>query len=703
MFKKIEFKESGYPIIEICFWLIVALSIIYIFLIFFLDIYNFKVKSLNYPLEEIKVNLEYTKHFKVQNVFFCYNDKCASFEPDTYYNVYSSTFDNENPAFLKSKVKNIYLAYPKQTKDFENNIRNIDINIGNKNYYFTKEDIKKLDKKTVSLEIEDNNSKSEYTLIKFPKVSNYKGILSHIKILILSLFYNWQLFLFPYFWLTCAAIIYIFNNKKFKFKPKFEFNKKFYYSTFFLILFLGIFLRLVDITYFPLWNDEIYTKVIALDNFKACFQDAGNPPLFFIIDFVFKKLFSNSDFILRLPSFIFGVLFVYMTFVLFKLFSIKQALFASFLASINLINIYHSQEARGYALSMLLIVSSVYFLFRYLKEPVCKNLIFYGLLTALCVNNNYYLILFSFSNFIWGIVHLAQNKNKKEILKFISVNFICALTIIPYVLISMKTALSNDFNAWIPELSKETVLYIINAYFINKQIFISLCIVLLLSLILCYLPKKIKEKINIEINPDKENMFIYLIYSFVFILICASLISVFIKPIVHKRVLLAIYGLLFVLETLMIIGIFDFKKINNYLKSFKLLYSIILMFVCFSITVPMPLRELINTYNFMKFVLNDSKLYSNEYEIHVLTADTFEQLKAYPKIMNNKKIHWHFFNANNGSTLYSIKKTDYIEGDKKAVLYFNSIGIEIHGATMFNPKAYLYETNLIPNGKIVYK
>ena len=99
----------------------------------------------------------------------------------------------------------------------------------------------------------------------------------------------------------------------------------------------------------------------------------------------------------------------------------------------------------------------------------------------------------------------------------------------------------------------------------------------------------------------------------------------------------------------------------------------------------MPLRELCNTNDFMNFVKNDMVQYEDEYEIHALTADTKEYLRAYPELQNNKKIHWHFLNTNNGTYLTAINKTDYIEKDKKAVLYFNSIGVDMARIVQFNP------------------
>ncbi len=700
MFKNL-FKESGLPIIEISVWIMLIASFVLTLMIFRANLYNFEIKGFAPPLETIKVNLESDNNNVVQNLMFCFNSTCTSMAPNSFLTYYRTQFDSSNEAFYKEKIKELSFAYPVENTDLEKNIRNFDIHIGNKNYYYTKDDIKKFQKHVMTIEL-DNGKKQKYNVLTLPEVTNYTGIFPHLFTLFLSLFYNWQYFIVPYLWIFIAGLFYIFKKDKFKLKTDFKFIEKYPYIILTLIILSGIYLRLCAITYYPLWMDEVYTKAVALFDFKSCFCDPGNPPLFFIVDFIFNKIAPNSDFALRFPSFIFGVLSIPLSFVLFKKFNIKNALFLAFFASINIINIYHSQEARGYSLSMLLILSSIYLLFKYLEKPDTKNLILYGVIAVFAINNNYYLILFAFSNFIWGIVDLIQNKNKNQILKFVLTNFIAFLSFVPYYIISSHNALSGGFNEWIPKLSKEVFLYVINFYFVNKYIFLFLCIILLISLILCYLPKNLLQKLNLKINPDKENLFIYLIYTIVFVLILASLISIFIKPIVHKRVLLSIYGLLFLLEGLCVVGVAEFQKCSKILTSIKYIYTIAVLAIFALIAQPAAIREVYNTNDFMNFIKNDIKNYPSDYEFHALTTDDKLTIDIYPEVKKLDNIKWHFFNANNGNYLNSIKKSDYTSKDKNVVIYFNAIGVDTGSLNFISPHIYIYGSNLTPYGKAVY-
>lgn len=679
-----EIKKKN--IVIYAFWFLIVFAIYSIFSILKTYAYNFNIKGFDYALKPITVNFELKEKYSPNELLLCFNDYCSAPSSDDFYNVYNSKFDENREGFLKTKVKNIYLAYPYKDKNFKNNIKNIDLHIGNDNYYYKTQDIAKFNKKSFSVSFNKDETK-KYEAIELPKVNNYKGLLSHLNILFLSLFYNWQIFIVPYFWLFVAYLIYSRNKDKFNFKI----NNKVFYSLLGLIFLIGIILRIVDITYYPLWTDEVYTSVVALENFKTCFQDPGNPPLFFILEYLFTKIFSINNFTLRFLPFVFGSLFPLMVYILFKNISKPASLFASFLAVINIINIYHSQEARGYSLCMLLSIAAVYLLFKYLKNPNNKNLIFYGLILFALINTNYYLILFSFTNFIWGVVDLLQNNNKNKILKFALVNFICVLTFIPYYIFSSANALSSSFNGWIPELNQETFLYIINSYFINKYIFLILAVVLLINIIYCFIKTD-------KVNKEKENLLIYLIYSFVLILILASGISLFIKPIIHKRVLLSLYGLFFLIEAITIISMFEVKK----LKALYAFYVLSLTLFYFSITAPMPLRQICNLYDFMNFIVNDSARYDSGYEIHAITCDTKEYLRAYPKTLALKNIQWHFIDTNNGSVLRQISKKDYVKSDKKAVIYFNSIGVDTQNISLFNPNVYLYLSNLTTGAKLIY-
>ena len=683
-------------IIKTAFWILIAFSIFSIISIFLKYPYKFQIKGFNTPLNPITINLELNKKYE-KNIFACFNDYCLNFENNGITNIYSLKFNNQIAGFCDSKIKNIYIAYPDDIKDFENNIIGLSLYTGQKTEFLSKNDILKLKKKHFEMELD--GKKETYQAYNLNFKGNYKGYISHIHNLFLALFYNWQIFIIPYFWLFIAYLIYNFKKEIFDFKlPK---NTPYYILG--AIIILGIFLRLTGFLDYPLWLDEIYTKTVAIKSFVSTFNDAGNPPMFFILEYIISKIFGSSDLALRIFPFIFGVLIIPMTFLLLKdnnQKSIKTALFGAFYASINTIFIYHSQEARCYSMAMFLSIAVIYFLFKYLKNYKLKDLIIFSILSIMTINTHYILTIFVMGNFLWGVFNLLNNK--KELLKFFLSNILIGLTFLPYLIHIYKTSFNQGFNSWIDELSKNTFLYTINEYFINKYVFLALCIVLLVILIMSFLPDKWLNKINLEKDKNKENLFIYLIFSIAFILIISSMISIYIKPILHKRILLADYGLLFLLEIVSISSIFHFIKENKIFRMLQGIYSIILFAICLLITHPMPLREMYRLDDFMNFIQNNIKNYPSNYEIHAITNDREDYLDYFPKLKNNNRIIWHYVDTNAMKYLKKISKNDYIKG-KYGVVYLHNMSADIEFMSLINPNMSVYKTNTINNGKIIYK
>jgi len=302
-----------------------------------------------------------------QPFYFCFEDYCTPpYLSNQMNNIQSFSYNNSCSDFSKRNVKNIKIVYPREYPNFKDSINYISLHVDFKNYYYNKEDIKKF-------KIQDNQEE-KYIEIILPKIDNYKGSINHIYTSVMSLFYNWSQYIFFYLFLICAGGIYIFNKEILdihNIKQKFKEDKILYISLF-LITLLALFLRLVNFTYTPLWVDEIYTKIIAANNFISTYKDPGNPPLFFMVELIFTKLFSSSVFILRLPSLIFGIALPAIIYFIFKDISKKLALFASFLTSINIISVYLSQEARSGSMCLFLVALSIYLLFNYINNPSKK-------------------------------------------------------------------------------------------------------------------------------------------------------------------------------------------------------------------------------------------------------------------------------------------------------------------------------------------
>ncbi len=126
-----------------------------------------------------------------------------------------------------------------------------------------------------------------------------------------------------------------------------------------LIILSGAFLRFYHLGFPSLGNDELETLRMSDYNSISSMINEGivpdvHPPGFQLLIYIIMKNFGDSEFILRLPSAIAGILSIYVIFLLGKLiFSIREGLYSAVFLAISWCPLYYSQEARSYSLLLL--------------------------------------------------------------------------------------------------------------------------------------------------------------------------------------------------------------------------------------------------------------------------------------------------------------------------------------------------------------
>src|SRR4030042_3137818 len=141
----------------------------------------------------------------------------------------------------------------------------------------------------------------------------------------------------------------------------------------FIILVVALILRLIALNQ-SLWLDEaISVNVAKTLSYKSLILEYSladfHPPLFYLILRSWIILFGSYEWVVRLPSVIFGIATVYVTYLIGKkLFEDKTALIAATLTATAPLLIYYSQEARMYMLAAFLTSLSVYFFISAIKD-----------------------------------------------------------------------------------------------------------------------------------------------------------------------------------------------------------------------------------------------------------------------------------------------------------------------------------------------
>lgn len=131
-----------------------------------------------------------------------------------------------------------------------------------------------------------------------------------------------------------------------------------------LTLIVGWALRVLTLARKSLWLDEVVTLQVATMNVKdiitrSATQWEPHPPLYYLLMHYWVQL-GSSEFILRFPSALLGILALPMTYRLFRQWSERWSAMASaWLLAIAPLHIWYSQEARMYALVCTLGLASL--------------------------------------------------------------------------------------------------------------------------------------------------------------------------------------------------------------------------------------------------------------------------------------------------------------------------------------------------------
>ena len=194
-----------------------------------------------------------------------------------------------------------------------------------------------------------------------------------------------------------------------------------------LILILGTILRFISLNQ-SLWLDEainvMAAKSYSLLGMVTQYAVADfHPPGWFMILWLWGKLFGYSEVVVRLPSVIFGVLTIYITYLIGKnIVSQKFGLIAALLLTINPLHIYYSQEARMYALATLAVSINFFFFIKLLKKEKI-NMLFLIFANLLVLASDYV----AYFIFPAQLVFLLFVKERDLLKKWLTALFIAVL------------------------------------------------------------------------------------------------------------------------------------------------------------------------------------------------------------------------------------------------------------------------------------
>jgi mannosyltransferase len=144
------------------------------------------------------------------------------------------------------------------------------------------------------------------------------------------------------------------------------------------ILLVAAVLRFYQLGTESLWMDEAWSIRESGESISQIVAHSNQPPLYFLILRFWIRLWGTGESAIRSLSAVIGVAAVGVTFLTGSaLFGRRAALVAALLSAISAFQIYFSQEARGYALLMLLTALSFLFFIRSLRSDRMSDHIAY--------------------------------------------------------------------------------------------------------------------------------------------------------------------------------------------------------------------------------------------------------------------------------------------------------------------------------------
>lgn len=199
------------------------------------------------------------------------------------------------------------------------------------------------------------------------------------------------------------------------------------YLAVFLIIGLSIFLRFFLLDKQSLWYDEgmsLYNSngVSLSENISIILgREAGDKyqPLYYLVLYVWRSIFGDSEFALRSLSALLGVgSVITIFFTTLRIYGRNHAIWSSLILAVSSFCVYYSQEARAYSLLIFLASLQLYFFHRALDEDRDNQFvsrIIFGILTAIGIFGSILMVIFSAA---LCIAHAIVYRNPQKWLKW---------------------------------------------------------------------------------------------------------------------------------------------------------------------------------------------------------------------------------------------------------------------------------------------
>ena len=231
------------------------------------------------------------------------------------------------------------------------------------------------------------------------------------------------------------------------------------------LLVLAAALRLSTLDLQSFWYDEAYTPVHVLhDSLSATLRSVvhseNSPPLWYLLAWLDARVFGDGEIALRLPSALAGIATVAVAWGIGReLAGARAAAACAALVAVNPLFVWYSQEARAYALFVLLSALAILCFLRARTQPTCGRMAAFALCGSLALLTHYFSV---FLLVPMALVLLADRGTRRAALPAVGVIAVVGAGLLPLLI-----AQGGHHTQWIGRWALTSRLQAIPQYFLT--------------------------------------------------------------------------------------------------------------------------------------------------------------------------------------------------------------------------------------------
>lgn len=200
---------------------------------------------------------------------------------------------------------------------------------------------------------------------------------------------------------------------------------------------LSAFLRLYQLGHACFWTEEQYTGIVALKDpvqiWTFITVNDFNPPGYHLIEWGMRVLLGYSEWVLRLPSAIAGILLIPIIYLVGKEYKNElTGMISAGMVTVLFPLTYYSQFARAYSISLLLFTVGLLYYFKIRNgNNDLKYYIIFGILIGLNAYIHFYALIPL--GVLWCILLIRNKTYKNAVISCVITGIMC-LPLIPMIL-----------------------------------------------------------------------------------------------------------------------------------------------------------------------------------------------------------------------------------------------------------------------------